>query len=80
MYAASDRLLQFKAQMEPALVAYDATITPTVEIAIKKNAATISSYREKRGAWLSKPVVFVGGFGPRNTFQLVSTSSENVKP
>ncbi len=82
MYLGSDRLREFSAQIEPALKAFDATLTPTAELQIKKNAEAVASYRAKRGAWLSKPVIFVGGFGERITYEPVRTQpiSAPAKP
>jgi hypothetical protein len=76
MYLGSDRLRQTGINIDAALKAFDDTLTAQAEVQIKKNAKAVAAYRSKRGAWLSKPVVFVGGFDERITFELVRTQAK----
>ncbi|AKL73036.1 hypothetical protein IMCC26256_11743 [Actinobacteria bacterium IMCC26256] len=75
MYQGSDRLREYKAQMDPALAAYDQSLSADTKVKVKENAEAVAAYRAKRGAWLSKPVVFIGGFDERITYEPVSDSA-----
>ena len=77
MYLGSDRLKEYKAQMDPALAAYDQSFTAETKTRVTENAAAVATYRAKRGAWLSRPVVFIGGFDERITFEPVTESAAN---
>lgn len=75
MYQGSDRLREYKAQMDPALAAYDQSLSADTKVKVNENAEAVAAYRAKRGAWLSKPVVFIGGFDERITYEPVSDSA-----
>ncbi len=77
MYQGSDRLREYKAQMDPALAAYDQSLSADAKVKVKENAEAVAAYRAKRGAWLSKPVVFIGGFDERITYEPVTESAAN---
>lgn len=80
MYLGSDRLKEYRAQMDPALAAYDETLNEDAKVSVSENAEAVASYRAKRGAWLSKPAVFIGGFDERVTYEPVAASAANSEP